>query len=89
MCGKITELVLKTEQLEGIDQNHHHHHHHHHCHHHHCHCHCLFILIFTELMSRTQQLEGVMHSVLTKATTVSFSIVGGVEQLPNEPEKPS
>ena len=81
MCGKITELVLKTKQLEGIDRNHHHHHHHN--------FHCLFILIFTELMSRTQQLEGVMHSVLIKATTVSFSIVGGVEQLPNEPEKPS
>ena len=77
MCGKITELVLKTEQLDGIDQNHHYY------------CPCLFILIFTELMSRTQQLEGVMHSVLTKATTVSFSIVGGAEQLPNEPEKPS
>ena len=62
-----------------VDQNHHHYHH----------CHCLFILIFTELMSRTQQLEGVRHSVLIKATTVSFSIVGGAEQLPNVPEKPS
>ena len=75
MCGKM--LLLRTHQLEGMNQNHHHY------------CHCLFILIFTELMSRTQQLEGVMHSVLTKATTVSFSIVGGAEQLPNEPDKPS
>ena len=45
--------------------------------------------MITELTSIIQQLEGVMHSVLIKATTVSFSIVGGAEQLPNEPEKPS
>ena len=46
---------------------------------------------FTELTSRIQQLEGVMHSLSSKVETVSFptNVTVVDVQLPKEPERPS